>query len=287
MVACGELHWAAVVREFQGLLALRRLDLAAGIAVLEAAAAEHRAVGSPGDVGPRADLHRLRPPGASATSPGRCGPSTRPGCVISGTRVATWLRATVGAGHASLALGDTPAAAEAFRLAHDRAVEVGDRRIVGTALVGLAILARGTGDDERCVALLRAAAERGAGRRRPDRRGDRSRDAGRDAGGGGRRRGGRRPAGRGAELVPTRWACGSTSGWPTTPDRSGATLAERLGEDRMADLAAEGRAIGLAALVRRASDQLLDGGVGGEPGPGLRLVDGGADDPRAGPRRAG
>ena len=45
----------------------------------------------------------------------------------------------------------------------------------------------------------------------------------------------------------------------------------------MADLAAEGRAIGLAALVRRASDRLLDGGVGGEPGPGLRLVDGGAE----------
>jgi hypothetical protein len=55
------------------------------------------------------------------------------------------------------------------------------------------------------------------------------------------------------------------------------TLAERLGEERLAAHAAEGRAIGLAALVRRASDRLLVGGVGGESGPELRLVDGGAE----------
>ena len=59
----GERHWAAVTLEFQGLLALRRLDVVAGIAVLEAAAAEHRAIGGPGPDRAHPDVHRLRPPG--------------------------------------------------------------------------------------------------------------------------------------------------------------------------------------------------------------------------------
>jgi DNA-binding SARP family transcriptional activator/predicted ATPase len=274
MLACGELHWAAVVREFEGLLALRRLDLAGGIAGLEAAAAEHRAVGSPGDV-----AHALTYIGYARRAAGDVTGALRAfdeaRLIISATRVATWLRATVGSGHASLALGDARAAAEAFRLAHDRAVEVGDHRIVGTALVGLATLARETGDDERCVALLRAATD--------------------EALGGGDPTDAVTAAGMLAEMLVARAAHDEAAvllgaaelvrdevgvrvdfglAYDAGPVRR--TLAERLGEDAMAARAAEGRAIGLAALVRRASDRLLVG-VGGESGPGLRLVDGGAE----------
>ena len=275
MVACGDLHYAAVVREFEGLLALRRLDLAAGIAGLEAAAAEHRAVGSPGDV-----AHALTYIGFARRAIGDLTGALRAydeaRLVISGTRVATWLRATVGSGHASLALGDAPAAAEAFRLAHDRAVEVGDHRIVGTALVGLATLARAMSDDERCVALLRAATD--------------------EALAGGDPTDAVTAAGMLAEMLADRGADDEAAvllgaadlvrdevgvrvdfglAYDSGPLRL--TLADRLGEKRLAAYATEGRAIGLAALVRRAADRLLVGGVGGEPGPGLRLVDGGAE----------
>jgi DNA-binding SARP family transcriptional activator/predicted ATPase len=275
MVACGDLHWAAVVREFEGLLALRRLDIAGGIAGLEDAAAQHRAVGSPGDV-----AHALTYIGYARRAIGDVSGALRAydeaRLVISGTRVATWLRATVGSGHASLALGDAAAAAEAFRLAHDRAVEVGDHRIVGTALVGLATLAQGTGDDERCVALLRAATD--------------------EALAGGDPTDAVTAAGMLAEMLADRGADDEAAvllgaaklvrdevgvrvdfglAYDSGPVRR--TLAERLGEERLAARAAEGRAIGLAALVRRAADQLLVGGVGGEPAPGLRLVDGGAE----------
>jgi hypothetical protein len=273
-VACDEPHYAAVVREFEGLLALRRLDLAGGIARLESAAAEHRAVGGPGDA-----AHALTYIGYARRALGDVTGALRAfdeaRLVMYGTRVATWLRATVGSGHASLALGDAPAAAEAFRQAHDRAVEVGDHRIVGTALVGLATLARGTGDDERCVALLRAASEEALAGGDPT---DAVTAAGmlaemlaaEDAGDEAAVLLGA------AELVRDEVGVRVDFGlaYDIAPVRH--TLAERLGEERMADLAAEGRAIGLAALLRRASDQLLDGGVGGEPGPGLRLVDGGA-----------
>ncbi len=44
-----EAHWAATVLEFQGLLALRQLDIAGGIATLEDAAGEHRRYGRPTD----------------------------------------------------------------------------------------------------------------------------------------------------------------------------------------------------------------------------------------------
>jgi DNA-binding SARP family transcriptional activator/predicted ATPase len=283
MVACGDLHGAAVVREFQGLLALRRLDFAGGIAGLEAAAAEHRAVGSPGDV-----AHALTYIGyarrAIGDNTGALRAFDEARLMIAGTRVATWFRAAVGSGHASLALGDTQAAGDAFREAHDRAVEVGDHRIVGTALVGLATLARGTGDDERCVALLRAATD--------------------EALAGGDPTDAVTAAGMLAEMLADRDADDEAAvllgaaevvrdevgvrvdfglAYDAGPVRR--TLAERLGEERLAAHAAEGRTIGLAALVRRASDRLLVGGVGGESGPGLRLVDGGAEIRLGGPGR--
>ncbi len=157
MTDLGERHWAAVALEFQGLLALRRLDVVAGIAVLESAAAEHRETGGPGEV-----AHALMFIGYARRAIGDLSGALRAfdeaRRLVSRTRVSTWLRATVGAGHAALALGDTAGAGASFRLAHDRAVEVGDRRIAGTALVGLASIARRAADDPRCVALLRAAA---------------------------------------------------------------------------------------------------------------------------------
>jgi hypothetical protein len=275
MVACGDLHRAAVVTEFQGLLALRRLDFAGGIAGLEAAVAEHRAVGSPGDV-----AHALTYIGyarrAIGDNTGALRAFDEARLMIAGTRVATWFRAAVGSGHASLALGDTQAAGDVFREAHDRAVEVGDHRIVGTALVGLATLARGTGDDERCVALLRAATD--------------------EALAGGDPTDAVTAAGMLAEMLVDRDADDEAAvllgAAEVVRDQVGVRvdfglaydagpirrrLAERLGEERLAAHAAEGRTIGLAALVRRTSDRLLVGGVGGEPGPGLRLVEGGAE----------
>ena len=283
MVACGDLHRAAVATEFQGLLALRRLDFAGGIAKLEESAAEHRAVGSPGDV-----AHALTYIGYARRAIGDNAGALRAfdeaRLMISGTRVATWFRAAVGSGHASLALGDTRAASEAFREAHDRAVEVGDHRIVGTALVGLATLARDTGDAERCVALLRAATDEALAGGDPT---DAVTAAGMLA---------EMLADLGAddeaavllgaaELVRDEVGVRVDFGLAYDAGPLRRTLAERLGEQRLAAHAAEGRAIGLAALVRRASDRLLVGGVGGESGPELRLVDGGAEIRLGGPGR--
>jgi hypothetical protein len=195
--------------------------------------------------------------------------------LVSGTRVSTWLRATVGAGHASLALGDTAAAGDAFRLAHGRAVEVGDRRIAGTALVGLATLARRDGDDQRCIALLQAAAAEGLGGGDPT-----------DA---------VTAAGMLAEMLveqdATEEAAVLLGAAATVPDEVGVRIdfglaydggpvrhavAERLGEARLADLAGDGRAIGLAAQVRRAAARLQDAGPRDRAAP-LRLVEGGVE----------
>ena len=65
-----EPHWAAMVLEIQGLLALRRLDVPGGIATLEQAAAEHRRHGRPTDVA-RAPVHRLRAGGRRLWGPAR------------------------------------------------------------------------------------------------------------------------------------------------------------------------------------------------------------------------
>ena len=178
--------------------------------------------------------------------------------------MSTWLRATVGAGHAALALGDTEAATEAFRLAHDRAIEVGDRRAAGPRWSGLASLARRAGDDERCVALLQAATG--------------------EALGGGDPTDAVTAAGMLAEMLLARDAVdeaavllGATAeladelrvridfglAYDAGPVR--AAVAERLGEQRMADLAGDGLAIGLAARSGGPPTSCSNGGRRGAP----------------------
>lgn len=255
MADLGEAHWAAVALEFRGLLALRRLDIAAGIATLEEAAAEHRAIGAAGDV-----AHALTFIGYARRAVGDQSGARRAfeeaRRVLGPVRVATWLRASVGAGHAALALGDVPAAGEAFRSAHDRAVGVGDHRIVGTALVGLAGIAVREGAVDRAVALLVAASDRALSGGDPT-----------DA---------VTAAGMLAEMLVARGAddeaavvLGATD---LVDDEVGvrvdfglahdlgpvrARVAERLGPDRLADLGRDGRVIGLAGAVRRAGEHLL------------------------------
>jgi DNA-binding SARP family transcriptional activator/predicted ATPase len=253
--ADGERHWAAVALEFQGLLALRRLDLTGGIATLEASAEEHRTSGGPSDV-----AHALMFIGYARRATGDLTGALRAfdeaRFLLAGTRVTTWLRATIGAAHAALALGRTDDAHAAFREAHDRAAEVGDRRITGTALVGLATLAERGGDDERCVALLQAAAA--------------------EALDGGDPTDGVTAAGM---LASRLLAAGEPDEAAVLLGASAAVedevgvrvdfglayddgtvrraVAEALGDERAADLAGDGRAIGLERAVRRGVDLLL------------------------------
>ncbi|HEX5947468.1 MAG TPA: BTAD domain-containing putative transcriptional regulator [Acidimicrobiales bacterium] len=261
MTEIGHPHWAAVALEFRGLVALRRLDIAGGIATLEAAVSEHRTSGGAGDV-----AHALMFIGfarrAVGDQPGARRAFEEARRVLGDVRVATWLRATVGAAHASLAMGDTEAAAETFRSAHDRAVEVGDRRIVGTALVGLAAVARNHGDDERCVALLVGATD--------------------EALGGGDPTDAVAAAGMLAEMLVARGAVEEAAvvlgagdlveeevevrvDFGLAPDLGPvrATAAERLGEHEAARLGRDGRVIGLPAAVRRAGERLFDDPSGG------------------------
>jgi predicted ATPase/DNA-binding SARP family transcriptional activator len=255
MLALGSPHWAAVALELRGLLALRRLDVVAGIALLEEAAAEHRAGGSSGDV-----AHALTFIGYARRAVGDLGGARRAfdeaRLVLGRGRVSTWLRASVGAAHAALALGDADAASGIFREAHDRAVEVGDHRIAGTALVGLATIARDQGADDRCVALLRTATDGALAGGDPT-----------DA---------VTAAGVLAEMLVARGApdeaalvLGATD---LVEDQVGvrvdfglardlgpvrASVVDRLGEARAADMGRDGRLIGLAAAVRRAGERLL------------------------------
>ncbi len=256
MIEIGHLHWAAVATEFRGLLALRRLDIAGGIATLEAAVDEHRRTGGPGDV-----AHALMFIGfarrAVGDQPGARRAFEEARRVLGDVRVATWLRATVGAAHASLAIGDTEAATETFRSAHDRAVEVGDNRIVGTALVGLAAVARSQGDDERCVALLVGATD--------------------EALHGGDPTDAVAAAGMLAEMLVARGAVEEAAvvlgacdlvedevevrvDFGLAPDLGPvrAAVTERLGEHAEVRLGRDGRVIGLAAAVRRAGERLFD-----------------------------
>lgn len=256
----GEPYWAAVVQEIRGLLALRRLDVATGIALLDEAAAEHRVHGGPGDVG-----HALTFIGYGRRAVGDLSGARRAfdeaRHALGDVQVRTWLRATVGAAHAALALGDLAAAGEAFRAAHDRAVEIGDHRIVGTALVGLAAIARAESDTDRCVALLSAAAERALAGGDPT-----------DA---------VTAAAILGEMLVTLGAVDEAAVLVGASDliedelgvRVDFGLARdlgpvrtavegRLGPERAADLAADGRVIGLAATVRRAAERLLGEGTG-------------------------
>ncbi|HKE77278.1 MAG TPA: BTAD domain-containing putative transcriptional regulator [Acidimicrobiales bacterium] len=288
--AQSEAHWAAIGLKYEGLLALRRLDLPRGIAMLEEAAAEHRAHGGPSDV-----AHALMFIGYGRRATGDLTGALRAfeesRRLLGGTRVVTWLRSTIGAAHAAHALGEPDAAAEFFREAHDRAAEVGDRRVTGTALVGLAVIARRAGDDDRCVALLRLAAAEALS---PG--GDPSDAA--------------TAAGMLAEMLFERDAAEEAAvllGAAETIDDQvtvrvdfglayddaalRTAVADRLGAERAADMAGEGRAIGVAAAARRATEMLLDAdepaGDDQPPGrdppakPALRVV-GGRDAPPRG-----
>jgi tetratricopeptide (TPR) repeat protein len=155
--ANGEAFWAAEALACQGLLALRRLDLASGITRLEEALAEHQAVGTPVGVARTllflgfarrwaGDLDGARRAFAEARRKLQDG------------RVTTWLRATIGLGQSELAAGDLDAAEASFRAAHARAADVGDQRAGRAALAGLAASARCRHDDDRAVGLLLAAA---------------------------------------------------------------------------------------------------------------------------------
>ncbi len=255
MTAIDEPHWAAIVREIQGLVALRRLDIPGGIATLEEAAGEHRRHGRPTDV-----AHALTFIGYARRAVGDLSGARRAfdeaARALAGIRVGTWLRATVGSAHAALALGDVAGATELFRAAHDRAVEIGDRRIVSTALAGLAGAARAEGDDDRCVALLLATTDAALGGGDPS-----------DAVG---------AAGMLGEMLV---ACGAVEEAAVLLGAAGlvqdevgvrvefglvhdlgplrATLVESLGPERVVDLAGDGRVIGLPAAVRRAGERLL------------------------------
>ena len=256
MTEIGHLHWAAVALEFRGLLALRRLDIAGGVATLEAAVGEHRTTGGAGDV-----AHALTFIGyarrAIGDQPGARRAFDEARRVLGDVRVATWLRASIGAAHASLAMGETDAAAETFRGAHDRAVEAGDHRIVGTALVGLAAVARTRGDDERCVALLVGATD--------------------EALHGGDPTDAVAAAGMLAEMLVARGAVeeaavvlgagdlvddevGVRVDFGLAPDIGSvrATVSATLGEREAARLGRDGRVIGLPAAVRRAGERLFD-----------------------------
>ena len=143
---------------------------------------------------PRPDVHRLRP--ARRGRSVRCATGVRRG----GPRPRRHPGGDLAAGHGRapptprLALGDVAGATELFRAAHDRAVEIGDRRIVSTALAGLAGVARAEGDDDRGVALLLATTDAALGGGDPSDAVGRRRDARRDAGGVRRGRRGRRAA---------------------------------------------------------------------------------------------
>jgi len=138
----------------------------------------------------------------------------------------------------------------------------------------MASLARRAGDEQRCVALLQAATG--------------------EALGGGDPTDAVTAAGMLAEMLLARDAVdeaavllGATAevadelrvridfglAYDAGPVR--AAVAERLGEHRTADLAGDGLAIGLAAQVRRAADQLLERRA--DRGAPLRLVEGGVE----------
>lgn len=270
LLELGAAHWAAVALEFQGLHALRSLDVATGIARLEAALAEHRRVGAPGDIAHALTFigfaRRLLDDPAGAR---RAFDEARR--LIARTRVATWLRATAGAGYAALALGDTAGAAAAFRDALRRATEVGDRRITSTALVGLASIARAEGDDQRTVALLLAAAGEALDGGDPADAVTSAVGLARMLSAGGHDDEAALLLGAAREL-PTSAGVRVHFGLAEDPAPVHRAVERHLGADHYAALAADGALIGLPAALARATERLVDTDpVHVGPG-GLRLV---------------
>ena len=155
-IAVGDAFWAAEARTYQGLLAMRRLDLAAAATLLEQALAEHRTVGTPVGQG-RALMFLGHTRRWSGDLDGARRAFTEAQRLLTRGRVTSWLRATVALAQTELALGDLDAAEAAFRAAHARATDVGDQRAARAALTGLAAAARARGDLARAVNLLAAA----------------------------------------------------------------------------------------------------------------------------------
>jgi predicted ATPase len=157
-LALGDPFWAAEARQAQGLLALRRLDVATGTVLLDEALAEHRAVGTPTGIARTLFFAGFaRRFGGDLDGARRAFREVRR--LVSEGRVTTWLRATVALGHTELAAGDPEAAVAAFRAAHTRATDVGDERIVVAALAGIADAVRRRDGDAHAAPLLVAAAE--------------------------------------------------------------------------------------------------------------------------------
>jgi predicted ATPase/DNA-binding SARP family transcriptional activator len=252
----GEAYWAALALELSGLLALRRLDIAAGIATLEAAVAEYHRHGGPADI-----AHALTFIGYAQRAVGELLRARRAfdeaARVLGPIRVGTWLRAVVGSAHASLAFGDHGLAEDTFRTAHERAVEVGDQRIVGTALAGMAEAARARGDVERSIALFDAAADAALAGGDPT-------DAVTAAGVLGELLAERGEPDEAAvllgasELVDGQVGVRVDFGLVHDVEPLRAELVERLGEARVTSLGSDGRVIGLRPALRRAVERLLD-----------------------------
>jgi hypothetical protein len=171
--------------------------------------------------------------------------------LVADGRVTTWLRATVALGHTELAAGDPDAAVAAFRAAHTRATDVGDERIVVSALAGIADAVRRRDGDTHAAPLLVAAAEQAleAGLA-PDAAMAATALA-------------EVLAGRGESEAAAVLSGAAAAVPPTTGVRLdlGATvdagalaraLSERLGPDALARLQADGRLIGLEAALAQA-----------------------------------
>jgi DNA-binding SARP family transcriptional activator/predicted ATPase len=157
-LASGHPFWAAEALGCQGLLALRRLDVATGRALLDEALAEHRAVGTSVGIG-RTLLFAGFARRFAGDLDGARRAFTEVRRLLTHGRVTTWLRATVALGHTELAAGDPDAAVAAFRAAHVRATDVGDQRIVVSALAGIADAVRRRDGNAYAAPLLVAAAE--------------------------------------------------------------------------------------------------------------------------------
>lgn len=141
----GDAWWAAEARTCEGLVALRRLDVAAALPALDEALAEHRQVGTPVGVA-RVLFFTAFARRVLGDLDGARRAYTEVRRLVADGRVTTWLRATMGLGHTELAAGNVEAAAAAFQAAHLRATEVGDQRIVLSALYAVAVaVGRGGG----------------------------------------------------------------------------------------------------------------------------------------------
>lgn len=270
LLEVGDAAWAAAALELQGLLALRRLDVTSGLPLMEKSLAEHRRVGALGNV-----AHALTFIGFARRLAGDPAGALRAfeeaRRLIATTRVGTWLRATTGAGYAALALGDTAAAAATFRTAHRRAVQIGEQRIVSTALVGLASTARAEGDDQRAAALLLAAAAAGLDGGDPADAVTAAVALARMLSDGGHDSEAALLLGA-ADAVPTSAGVRVYFGLAEDPEPVRRIVERRLGAEDHEALAADGALIGLRAALARAAERLLepDADLAG-PG-GLQLV---------------